>query len=267
MNSKNLTLCAPIFLLAFALAIILTQQPAKGESENPKEKKVLRALMVTGGCCHDYEMQKDILSAGISERIDTEWEIFYEMDQEKSKAYLSRDGWSDGFDFVLYNHCFANEKDAKFIDSIAAIHANGLPLIALHCAMHSYHWKIEATDGEEKTWPKLLGAVSRGHGPKQQIKVSKVEKEKNHPILADLPDDWTTPEGELYGINKILDSTTVLAFGENGAVKEPQAVIWTNTFGKARVFCTTIGHHNSTMATKEYLDLIANGVKWVMAKD
>ncbi|MBT4223529.1 MAG: ThuA domain-containing protein, partial [Opitutae bacterium] len=45
--------------------------------------------------------------------------------------------------------------------------------------------------------------------------------------------------------------------------KEPQACIWTNEYGKARVFATTIGHHNSTMSSKEYLDLIANGVRWV----
>jgi type 1 glutamine amidotransferase len=58
-----------------------------------------------------------------------------------------------------------------------------------------------------------------------------------------------------------------LAYGNNGVAKEPQAVIWTNEHGKGRIFATTIGHHNSTMSTKEYLDLVTNGVRWVNKLD
>jgi type 1 glutamine amidotransferase len=55
----------------------------------------------------------------------------------------------------------------------------------------------------------------------------------------------------------------VLAYGDNGKVKEPQALIWVNEFGKGRVFGTTLGHHNSTMSSKAYLDLLGNAVKWI----
>ena len=102
-------------------------------------KKPLKALMITGGCCHDYKKQKNIISEGISERVPTKWDIFFEMDQAKSKAHLSKKGWSDGFDYIVYNHCFAHEKDASFVKSITDIHKAGKPALALHCAMHSYH--------------------------------------------------------------------------------------------------------------------------------
>ena len=60
-----------------------------GKSANAKH----RALLVTGGCCHDYAKQKDIISEGISERIPTEWDIFFENDQQKqSKAEPARLG-------------------------------------------------------------------------------------------------------------------------------------------------------------------------------
>ena len=36
--------------------------------------------------------------------------------------------------------------------------------------------------------------------------------------------------------------------------------------GKGKIFGTTLGHHNSTMKTKEYLDLLANGIKWAVEK-
>src|SRR5690606_35420797 len=41
---------------------------------------------------------------------------------------------------------------------------------------------------------------------------------------------------------------------------------WTNTYGKGRVFGTTIGHHNETIATEEYLDLVTRGLLWTAQK-
>lgn len=249
-------------ILALAVAISAINLLA----QDSVTKKTLKALMITGGCCHDYAKQKDIISKGISARIPTEWTIFLENNEAKSKAYMSQKGWADGYDFVLYNHCFAHEKDAAFIDSVAAVHAAGLPAVALHCAMHSYHWKIEAQDGKEKTWPSLLGVSSKGHGPKAPITVTKVKAQAKHPVVKDLPDGWVTPEGELYNAQKVLETALVLAHGDNGKAKTPQACIWVNKYGKAKVFATTIGHHNSTMETPEYLDMLGNAVGWVTKK-
>ena len=41
--------------------------------------------MITGGCCHDYPKQKNIISEGISERVPTKWDIFFEMDENDLK--------------------------------------------------------------------------------------------------------------------------------------------------------------------------------------
>ena len=227
-----------------------------------------RALLVTGGCCHDYDRQKDILSEGISQRVKTQWDILFEMDEKKSKAWLSKPGWADKYDFIVYNHCFAHEKDVAFVQSITDIHKAGKPAIALHCAMHSYHWNIPAKEGEKKAWNDMLGVSSKGHGPKAPITISKV-KGHDHPVMKHMPDGWKTPEGELYNVQEVYEDTIVLAYGDNGknkAPKKPQACIWVNTHGKGRIFATTIGHHNSTMSTKEYLDMLGNAVRWITEK-
>ena len=231
-----------------------------------KEEKTLKGLIVTGGCCHDYKNQKNIISEGVSKRLKVKWEVFFEMNQQKSKEHLSKKGWADKADFIVWNHCFANETDSKFVDSLVAIHEAGKPAVALHCAMHSYHWRIKPKQGEENTWPKFLGAYSKGHGPKRKITVTKAKGQEKHPILKDMPEGWTTPEGELYNVQRVLGAK-VLAYGNNGVAKQPQACIWTNEYGKGRVFATTIGHHNSTMSAKEYLDLVANGIRWVNRLD
>jgi type 1 glutamine amidotransferase len=44
-------------------------------------------------------------------------------------------------------------------------------------------------------------------------------------------------------------------------------VAWTNTYnGKTRVFATTLGHNNDTVADPRYLDLVTRGLLWSVGK-
>ena len=197
-----------------------------------------------------------------------DWTIVHHKKPAECKADLSKEGWADDYDVIVYNICHASEGDTKFIDSVAAVHEAGKPAVALHCTMHSFHWKVKAEKGKEneKTWVKFLGVRTRNHGPKAAITVTKVKAD--HPIVKDLPDGWKTPEGELYNVLEVLPTATALATGHNGNDKQgDQVCIWVNQYGKGKVFGTTLGHHNSTMETKEYLDLLSNGIKWAVEKD
>ena len=52
---------------------------------------------------------------------------------------------------------------------------------------------------------------------------------------------------------------------KDGTEKESETVVvWTNEYGakKTRVFSTTIGHNNDTVADARYLDLVTRGVLW-----
>ena len=246
---------ALLFLSGFLLSLF-----ADDHAEKP-----LKGLLVTGGGHHDYGFQQNVIMEGISQRLPVKWTVMFDMDPRESKAKLSKEGWADGYDFVFYNHCFAREDDKAFIDSIVKVHEGGVPAIAMHCAMHSYHIVIRDQKPEEKSWNKLMGVHSHGHGPHVPFDVTKVSEHADHPAIKDMPDKWRTPKGELYFIHKVLDGTKVLAYGDNGPKhkpEKPQACIWVNQYGKGKVFATTIGHHNETVSTKEFLDLITNGVRW-----
>ena len=41
----------------------------------PPKPPALKALLITGGCCHDYERQKSLLTEGISARAQPQWTI------------------------------------------------------------------------------------------------------------------------------------------------------------------------------------------------
>ena len=249
--------------VATGITIGATGMPMTSLAQDGPKKKI-KALLVTGGGYHDYKSQKTILTDGVSKLIDVDWTIWHNDKPTEFKTALSKEGWADPYDIVIYNFCYAHEKDAKHIESVVNVHKDGgKPMVAIHCTMHSYHWEIGGgkQSKEDKEWNKLLGVVSLNHGPQgPAIKVTQTDKK--HDSYKPAAAEWNTPKGELYNIQKLYPSATVLAKGNNG--KSEQPVIWTNTYGKANVFATTIGHHNETMQAPEFLKTIADGIVWAI---
>ncbi len=51
------------------------------------------------------------------------------------------------------------------------------------------------------------------------------------------------------------------------AAKNDEAVVvWTNEYHGTRVFSTTIGHFDETVADDRYLDLVTRGLLWTCKK-
>ncbi|MCM8528540.1 MAG: ThuA domain-containing protein [Lentisphaeraceae bacterium] len=228
-----------------------------------KPAKELKGLIVTGGCCHDYKNQQNIVGNGLAERINLKCDVLFEMKADKMKEALSKPDWHKGYDLIIYNFCHAHETDKEFVESVAKVHYDGKPAIALHCTFHTYHWKIKPDAEGKKAWTQLVGVTSPNHGPHTSIKV--VPADTEHPIMKGFPSEWITPKGELYNIKEIHDNTHVLAMGtrtEKGD-KAPNPCIWTNTYGKGKVVGITLGHHNETMQDKVYMDLLSRSVLWV----
>jgi len=86
---------------------------------------------VLGGCCHDYEKQKDILTKGISERANVSWTIAYDPDKgtkHKNPVYDNPE-WYKGFDVVVHDECESDVKDTGVIERILKPHKEGLPAV------------------------------------------------------------------------------------------------------------------------------------------
>ncbi|MDG2125733.1 MAG: ThuA domain-containing protein [Verrucomicrobiales bacterium] len=240
-----------------ALATLASLTLATGEKNAGPAP--IKALLVTGGCCHDYDTQKVIIQTGISERANVDWTVVHEggtSRDHKVSIYKNKD-WAKGYDVVVHNECFGALTDDPFIEQITAAHAAGVPAVTIHCSTHSYR------NAKTDEWRKLLGVSSYNHGKKHPITMTNVKKD--HPVMKGFPESWTTPQGELYNIKKIWPNTTVLAEGQIDTPAK-QACVWVNQYGSARVFGTTVGHHNETMAEDTYLDLVARGLLWACGK-
>ena len=222
----------------------------------------LRALLVAGGCCHDYAAQKKILSEGISARANITWTILHEGDDEgrthKFSIYNQPD-WTKGFDVVVHDECSGQVTNTDWVEHIAKAHFDGVPAVVLHCAIHSYRYS--KTD----EWRQVLGVSSVRHQSRRPFEVVTVKPD--HPVMKGFPPRWQDDPDELYEILKVWPGCTPLAEGitpDKPSDKHP--VIWVNTYGKGRVFGTTIGHGNETVQRAEYLDLVTRGLLWTCDK-
>ncbi len=223
------------------------------------EAKPLRALLITGGCCHDYPRQKDILPQGISARANVQWTVVQDPrtgTTGKVEVY-QKDDWAKEYDVVVHNECFADEKEVEWVERILKPHREGVPAVVIHCTMHCYR-------APSDEWFKFCGVTSRRHGSHFAYPVKVAQPA--HPIMKGLPATWQTPKEELYHIEKVWPDATPLATGYSHETKRDEANIWVNTYGKGRVFGTTIGHYNATLEEGWFLDVTARGLLWACGK-
>src|SRR4029079_171924 len=103
--------------------------------------KPLRALLVIGGCCHDYVHQKDILKAGLEERANVVVEHLHTPDKSTRPplACQTDPEYAHGFDLVIHDECAADISDVAALRNVLAPHRAGVPAVELHCARHSSH--------------------------------------------------------------------------------------------------------------------------------
>jgi type 1 glutamine amidotransferase len=221
----------------------------------------INALIITGGCCHDYEGQTKVLKDFLGKSADVKWTVMNEGGEGKDHIHevFKKKNWAKAYDVVIYNQCFAFVTDENAGKLVADAHAkSGAGAVVLHCAMHTFR-ELKSDD-----YRNLLGVSSRKHSKKLPVKVH-IQK-KNHPIMKGIK-PWTSANEELYLIEKLVPNTTVLATGtvqQEGVGEEP--LFWTSTLGKSRTFGTTLGHFNYTLEDERFQEVVARGFLWSAKK-
>ncbi len=226
----------------------------------PPPAEPVKALLITGGCCHDYAFQARALQEAPAGKGLISWKVVNEGGTgTRAKIKLYDDPrWAEGFDVVVHNECFADTADADYIRRIVEAHRSGVPAVVIHCAMHTYR------AAEIDDWRELLGVTSRQHEHQSRYPVTAVARE--HPILARFPDTWTTPTDELYVVEKLWPNATALATAKSERTGKEHPVFWVSSFGKARVFGTTFGHSSETFADPVFLETVLRGVLWAAGR-
>jgi uncharacterized protein len=241
-----------LFATPAALFLVFTssafaQPPAKPVPA--ADFKPISVLLVTGGCCHDYDFQTKSLQLAAKDRgLSIQWTVVNEGGKG-TKAMISwykNPKWAEGFDVVIHNECFADTDDPDYIRSITKPHFDGVNAVVIHCAMHTYR------SAKVDDWREFLGVTSRKHDHQSNYPVSVAKAD--HPIMKNFPTTgYKSAKDELYIIEKVWPNTTVLATSKSEKDGEEHAVYWTNQYGKARVFGTTYGHSKGDVFRRSLL--------------
>lgn len=244
----------------FFLPLTCCTLPLLQADEAGKKERPIQALLITGGCCHDYDRQKLILPRGISARASVEWTIVHQggTTTDTPLPVYNNPNWAKGFDIVIHNECFSDVTDLKFVDGILKPHREGTPAILIHCAMHCYRV-------EDDRWFRFVGLQSPGHGPHYSYTADNVQPD--HPVMQGFGNTFVAPRGELYHSVKVFETATPLAQANRQSDGLPQVCVWTNDYHGTRVFGCTMGHYNETMAEPKYLDMMAKGLPWAVGRD
>lgn len=220
----------------------------------------MRALLITGGCCHNYALQAQQLTNAVAKLAAVKWTVVMEGGNG-TRAEISlydNPDWAKGFDVVVHNECFADTTNQVYIRKITSAHKAGVPAVVIHCAMHTYR----AADIDD--WREFLGVTSRRHDHQSKYPVKLVEP--RHPTLKGVSDKWVTPMDELYVIEKLWPNAKALATSVSEQDSKTYPAVWINQYGKARVFGTTYGHSDDTWRDENYLTLVSRGTLWAAGR-
>jgi uncharacterized protein len=234
------------FAVVFAIFAVLI--PASAQDKQPPAK--IKALLITGGGYHEYKKLNPVLVKKISELAHVNSDVKYDLDTLKDPKF------ADTCDVVIYNFCFDSAKDKDQIDNALKVTRDGKPTMMIHCAMHTFQSSDEWTD--------CCGMRTRKHDPYRAFAIIKADK--THPITMTLPDQWPTPGDELYQTIKLGDRSTALFKGKVEKSINEHTVVWVSTYGKGKVFATTLGHDLKTVNLPEYHRLLSNGLLWCVDK-
>ena len=235
-----------------------SRQGRPAEPEGPRVK----ALVVSGGCCHDYPGQARMIMDAVSKTLPVDWMVAIQGGRGTKGELPVYDNpdWAKGYDIVVHNECFADMTDEAFIRRITSAHRNGgPPAVVIHCAMHTF--RAAAADD----WRGFLGVTSRRHTKQFAIPVKVAAK--NHSIMKGFKEDWVTPFDELYVVDKFWPNATALATAVSPEDQREYPLVWVNDYGGTRVFGTTLGHGNATFEDPVFQDLLARGFRWAVNRE
>ncbi|MEX0769114.1 MAG: ThuA domain-containing protein [Balneolaceae bacterium] len=218
----------------------------------------IQALLITGGGWHDYEVQEELLTEGIAERLggNIEWTIVHEGDKEPDYhvSVMQEENWTEGYDVVVHNTGFGRVSDPDFVAHFVE-HHKGTPAVIIHASVHSYRYAEPADP-----WFEFMGFQSMSHESQRSFEVENLAPD--HPIMQDIPKLWQTPMDEVYIVEKIWGDITPLARAYGKETEAYHTVTWTHELNDTRVFATTLGHNNEMFEREEFLDMVSNGLLW-----
>jgi type 1 glutamine amidotransferase len=223
-----------------------------GTGEPGGRPRPLHVLWVAGGVFHDFDVLVPLLTANLRLELHADVDVKLDLEVWRDEKF------ADAYDAVVYQFC-RDDADGVLIDHALQATRSGKPAVLLHCAVHSFRNSDRV--GE---WERFCGMRSKVHDPYQPFATIKLDPA--HPITKAWPEEWSTPGDELYQTIEFLPGSHPLLKARSPKDGREHVVSWTSSYGKGRVFATTLGHDVKTASLPTYQRLLADGLLWACGR-
>ena len=247
-----------------------------------RENKLLKALIVDGQNNHDWEATTPILKKLLEETglftVDVATSPASKQPMDSFKPDFAR------YDVVVSNYT-GDEWPKETQQALVEYMENGGGLVIYHAADNAFpKWKewneMIALGGwggrNEQSGPMvryrdgkvvLDNSPGRGgsHGPQHAFQV--ITRDRNHAIMAGLPEKWMHAKDELYSQlrgpakNMTLLATAYADPAQKGT-GEHEPALFTIQYGKGRVFHTVLGHGPDQLRCVGFIVTFQRGTEW-----
>jgi type 1 glutamine amidotransferase len=245
--------------LFFITVLLLTAACGEQKMQDGKPAQVTepvhtqqksKILYITSvGWFHDYQKQIQTITRNISGYVDADIDVIV-----GDTEYLKVNDFSAGYDLLIYNFCHAAQRDEELVQSlITPVTEKGLPLVALHCTMHSFQF--------DERWPSFLGLHTLRHEEQRAITVKKMGK---HPLISEFPERWDLASDELYITLSQNDSIMPLLQSYGIETEKNHTQAWLYQSGKGKVIGTTLGHSDSTLDDLNFQRFLGNSIQYLL---
>lgn len=129
----------------------------------------------------------------------------------------------------------------------------GKPIVGVRTASHAF-----GGDDNKVFDHEVLGNNYRGHYGGEEVKVTAVADNKDHPVLEGV---GPFTSRKLYKCGELPETTTVLQVGDIGKAQHPVTMV--NEYNGGRVFYTSLGHPHD-FEQPAFQRLLKNAVPWTM---
>jgi len=155
---------------------------------------------------------------------------------------------------------------------------SGKGLVAVHGAAYAFHGLPVLGDHHVRTkiveppWPNYARIIGcwwsldeprTGHGQRHSFPVKFLDR--THPIAQGM-DEAFLATGELYHNMRMRPGAKILATAWDdpkfGGTGKDEPILWTVTYGRGRVFHTTLGHDLAAMQEPGFVTTFVRGAEW-----
>ena len=281
MRRLTFSLSLLTLLAALALPACSDQNKPASSTASASTTAPIKVLIIDGQNNHKWDITTPVLKNALESA--GAFEVSVSTAPPKKSAPEAWAAWSPKFsDYAAVISNYNGDDWPQTVrESFAAYVKNGGGFVAVHAANNSFgEWpeynQMIGVGGwggrSEKSGPwiyvkdgQLFRDTSVGnagaHGPQHEfvVEVSAIE----HPITKGLPKKWMHAKDELYSrLRGPAENIQVLASAKSDLTNENEPSLMVLSYGKGRVFHTTLGHADYSMLCRDFYETFQRGTEW-----